>query len=241
MIPQAATPRFMTTRWSLVMQAERDDDPLAARAAFDELCRLYWVPVYSLIRRRSPERAHDLTQEFFLRLAGSGFRSVDREKGKLRSWICGAVRHFLDDEWDRRTAARRDCRLETSFEEWYAGPGSRRMTHASTPERLFDRARTYVLLARVMEAVAEERRAARRGELYEQLRPYLAGAAPDAAAYERIAAACGATPGAVKVELCRIRARFRALLLARVRRTARSEADVRSEIQALLDSLQEDE
>ena len=51
-------PAFVTTHWSIVLAARRSDTP-RARAALEELCRTYWYPLYSYIRRRghSPEDA----------------------------------------------------------------------------------------------------------------------------------------------------------------------------------------
>jgi len=69
---------FQTTHWSVVLLAGRRGLG-GVTAGAEELCRAYWYPLYSYIRRRGygvPE-AQDLTQEFFARdafqrLAGPG-------------------------------------------------------------------------------------------------------------------------------------------------------------------------
>jgi hypothetical protein len=62
-----ASPRFMTTRWTVMGDA---GDVSRRDAAWDHFCAAYWYPVYSFIRRRgdSPEDASDLTQAFFGKL-----------------------------------------------------------------------------------------------------------------------------------------------------------------------------
>jgi len=48
--------RFATTHWTVVVAAGRSHTT-AARAALEELCKLYWYPLYAFVRRRgsSPE------------------------------------------------------------------------------------------------------------------------------------------------------------------------------------------
>lgn len=56
------------------------------------------------IRREghSLREAEDLTQEFFHRLlAAESFGHVSAEKGRFSSWLIGALKHFLLNEWQR--------------------------------------------------------------------------------------------------------------------------------------------
>src|SRR6185503_9232603 len=59
---------FLTTRWSVVLEAGRGGE--TSRAALSELCSTYWYPLYAYVRRRGHKQddAHDLTQAFFARL-----------------------------------------------------------------------------------------------------------------------------------------------------------------------------
>jgi RNA polymerase sigma-70 factor (ECF subfamily) len=62
------------------------------------------------VRRRgySPEDAQDLTQEFFSRLLTSNsLASVDRRKGKFRSFLLASMNHLLAKEWDRSQRQKR--------------------------------------------------------------------------------------------------------------------------------------
>src|ERR1044071_4322349 len=88
---------FCTTHWSVVLQAREKDSPKAADA-LAQLCRAYWFPLYAFVRRKghSPHDAQDLTQAFFERMLEKSFlQSVDRNKGKFRSFLLACLNHFL--------------------------------------------------------------------------------------------------------------------------------------------------
>ena len=95
---------FAATRWTLVLAAADARVSPRAHEAMEELCRLYWYPLYAYVRRRGHEahEAEDLTQEFFLRLLAKDFLAgVDRRKGKFRAFLLAALKHFLANEQDR--------------------------------------------------------------------------------------------------------------------------------------------
>ena len=99
---------FATTHWSVVLTAQ-DESP-AAQEALEKLCRTYWRPIYSFVRRQGirPEEAEDLTQGFFaLLLERRDLSSVRKEKGRLRSYLLASVKHFLADEWRHAMAVKR--------------------------------------------------------------------------------------------------------------------------------------
>src|SRR5687767_6479957 len=96
---------FATTHWTQVLQA-RGDSP-EAKAALGELCDSYYAPVFAFVRHNAvnEDSARELTQEFFRRLlAGKGIYAVDPQRGRFRSFMLGAVKHFLADvrDHDRR-------------------------------------------------------------------------------------------------------------------------------------------
>src|SRR4051794_1255558 len=57
---------FVTTNWTLVLQASDTNSPEAA-SALGHLCHVYWAPVNAFIRHitHCPTNAEDLTQQFF--------------------------------------------------------------------------------------------------------------------------------------------------------------------------------
>jgi hypothetical protein len=73
---------FATTQWSVVLTAQGESPE--AQKALERLCRTYWWPLYSFVRRQgyTPEEAQDLTQSFFvLFLERRDFDAVRRERG----------------------------------------------------------------------------------------------------------------------------------------------------------------
>ncbi len=74
--PPAPGPQeFATTHWSLVVAAKPGEaSQTRARKAFEELCRVYWYPLYAFVRYRgySSDDAQDLTQSFFARIIETG-------------------------------------------------------------------------------------------------------------------------------------------------------------------------
>jgi len=123
--PASEAPRaFPHTRWSVVLAAKRTPSPESA-AALEIICQAYWYPLYAYVRRcgQSPPDAQDLTQEFFCRLLEKRWLdSADREKGKLRMFLIGALKHFMSNEWRRASTQRRGggqvpVQLDTSIAE----------------------------------------------------------------------------------------------------------------------------
>src|SRR6266446_4952434 len=99
---------FATTHWSVVLSAQGES--AAAQGALERLCRTYWPPIYSFIRRegRTVEDAQDLTQGFFARLLERrDFDAVRREKGRLRSYLLVSLKHFLINERQRAITIKR--------------------------------------------------------------------------------------------------------------------------------------
>lgn len=95
---------FTTTHWSVVLEAQGEST--AAQEALENLCRTYWRPIYSFVRREGakPEEAKDITQGFFeVLLERKDFSSVRQEKGRLRSFLLASLKHFMANE--RRSAA----------------------------------------------------------------------------------------------------------------------------------------
>lgn len=223
--------RFTTTRWSLVLSAgglapstvsapaPASAQQGEAREAMAALCRQYWYPVYAFIRRRrGAEDARDLTQKFMLRLIEKGaFAQADPSRGRFRSWLLGALKHFLANEWDYEHAqSRHPARLvsldEMAAEKRYASEPSSLLT----PERLYDRAFSLCVLERAIARLGEE--LAREGHRarFEVVKRLLPGPELEDAAYAPLAASLGVTPNHFKKLVHDYRARFRASLNAEI-------------------------
>lgn len=90
---------FATTRWSVIAGcAGEDDSAVAAHAALTQLCRDYWPPLYSFVRRRgySPDDAQDLVQGYFGQFLGNkAYAHTDRWKGKFRTFLPASLKHYM--------------------------------------------------------------------------------------------------------------------------------------------------
>ena len=101
--------RFETTRWSLV-QALSQSEVSTARDALAILCQIYWYPLYAYVRRQGHpvEDAQDLTQAFFVQLLErNDLARLRKEGGRLRSYLLGALQHFLCNQAAHRQAVKR--------------------------------------------------------------------------------------------------------------------------------------
>jgi DNA-directed RNA polymerase specialized sigma24 family protein len=77
----------------LIVAAASAEGTAEARAALEELYRLYCYPVYAFIRRRGHGRqdAQDLTQDFFVHLMEKGTLSrADPQRGRFRNFLHSA-------------------------------------------------------------------------------------------------------------------------------------------------------
>jgi RNA polymerase sigma-70 factor (ECF subfamily) len=230
--------QFDTTQWSLVRAAKLDEASQSrARKALEELCRAYWYPLYAFVRSRghSAADAQDLTQAFFARIIETGgFASADRERGRFRSYLLGAMKHFLANEWHRARTRKRGGGVQ--FIGWDALDPESRYAGASlqpdNPERLFDREWALETVAGALQALRDEMEKAGKSEQFEALKGSLTG--EDDGPREEIAARLAMSEGAVKVAVHRLRKRYRKLLRALIAETVSDEANLDDEMHYLL-------
>jgi RNA polymerase sigma-70 factor (ECF subfamily) len=228
---------FNTTHWSLVGAAQSDlAGRTKARKALEELCRAYWYPLYAFVRNRgySSADAQDLTQSFFARFIESGgFASADRERGRFRTYLLGAMKHFLANEWHRARRLKRGGGV--AFLEWDAlDPEARYAVEphvSSDPEARFDREWALRLTEVALARLRAESEAEGKGTLLTALQGSLTGEEPPRG---QTAARLGMTEGAVKVAVHRFRKRYRELLRAEVAETVDDPSRVDDEMRYLV-------
>jgi RNA polymerase sigma-70 factor (ECF subfamily) len=236
----SGTVGFGVTRWSVVLSASRSDSA-GAGEAMEELCRAYWRPIYTFIRQRghNPDDAQDLTQEFFVRLlAKNSLSSVGPSKGRFRTFLLAALRHFLANEWDKAKAKKRGGgRVFISLSCGPAGmaAGPEPLDH-ETGDVLFDRSWALTLLERVLERLREEHVRDGRAEFFDQLKSTLTGERTSLP-YSGIGARLGLSEGAVKVAVHRLRQRYRQLVREEIARTVSAPEQIEEEIRALFAAL----
>jgi RNA polymerase sigma-70 factor (ECF subfamily) len=209
--------------------------------ALARLCQTYWQPVYAFIRRNGYERdlAQDLTQGFFTRLLEKNYLSaVDRSRGRFRSFLLTAVKHFLANEWDRAHALKRGGHQNPlsidvmEAERWYA-PAA---IEAVTPERLFERRWALSLLEHVMVTLRAEFAAAGKADQFDNLSGFL-HRQPGDARYEEVAHRLGLSAGALRMAVHRLRRRYRELLRREIAETVSGPEHTDDEIRFLMSTL----
>jgi RNA polymerase sigma factor (sigma-70 family) len=232
----------MPTRWTLVLRA-RGESP-AAQAALSELCEAYYAPVLAFIRYagHDGESARDLTQEFFARLlAQHGLGAADPGRGRFRSYLLGAVKHFLANQHDRARAAKRGGGHTVVSIEAGAGTNTTAQlqipdTGSPLPDTAFDRQWALTLLERAVAVLASEFGKAGKAEQFEVLKPWLLGEVPSLSQADA-ARQLGLSEGAVKVAVHRLRKRFREVVKAEIAQTVSDAAQVGEELRYLVEVL----
>jgi RNA polymerase sigma factor (sigma-70 family) len=232
---------FATTHWSLVLRAGCRASP-DARHALSTLCERYWYPLYAYVRRhtRDVNEAQDLTQEFFARLMEKDLlASALPERGRFRAFLLSAVKNFMANEWDRQHAEKRgggrtllSLNLETVESRLGLEP-----YHDLTPERLFEKKWTLMLLELVMEQLQGEALASGKERQFELLKSTLTGE-QTGPPYARIANELGISEEAARQAAHRLRKRYRKLLWMEVSQTVGDPAEVEEEIRSLLSTLE---
>lgn len=227
--------RFLTTHWSVVLEAARPDTPGGVEA-FARLYQDYWFPLYAYVRRRgrSPQEAEDLTQDFFVALLErQRLQGIERGGGRFRSFLLKALQNFLANAWDRASAQKRGGgRVLVPLEDVDAESRFLADPAGMTPEVDFERHWAFAVLEHTMRHLEQELQAAGKARLLESLRPHLQGDR-GGRPYAEIAAQLGMTEGAVKVTVHRLRQRYGELLRAEVARTVGTEAEIGDELRHL--------
>ncbi len=233
---------FAPTHWTVVLRA-RGDAP-EAREALSQLCEAYWTPVFRFLRSegRDEETARDLTQEFFARLlAGRGLAAVDPARGRFRSYLLGAVKHFLRDQRLRQNRLKRGGSVAPESLEAPNGDTTAPRLEVPDPagfppDTLFDRAWAMAVMDRALAALGAEFDHAGKTAQFDTLKPWLVGEAPGFS-QAQAAQALGLNEGAVKVAIHRLRRRFRDLVRVELAQTVGSLEEVDGELRYLVEVL----
>jgi DNA-directed RNA polymerase specialized sigma24 family protein len=230
---------FPPTRWSVVLAATQRHSP-AATQALEDLCRAYWQPLYAYVRRcgHAPHDAQDLTQEFFARLLEHHWLdTADRDKGRLRTFLIVALKHFLHKEWRRASAQKRGggrglVELDTAcVESLPAGDA-----HGLAPDQAYDRQWALTLLDLTLKRLLAEFVTAGRAGDFEILKGCLM-AAHGTIDYADLATRLGGNPGAARVAVHRLRKRFREIYREEISQTLAAGADLEDELRHLAAAL----
>ena len=163
------------------------------------------------------------------------FALADREKGKFRFYLLGALKHFLADQHDKATALKRgggqtfiSFDAQTAEQRYHLEP-----VDEATPDKLFERRWALTLLDQALARLRQECAAPGKAQLYEALETFLTGA-PNDSSYAEIAARLGTTESAIKSALHRLRQRHRELIREEVAATVSTAPEVEEELRHLI-------
>ena len=222
---------FLTTRWTLLMQA-RDGTGQEA-GALEALCARYWRPALHFVKGGGVEHAEaeDVVQDFFATfLRRESFGRADPARGRFRSFFLGALRLHLASHWRRAAAQKRGGGLRPLPLE--SAEGVEDAAAAEAMERAFDRQWAITLLAAAADDLRNEMQAAGRGEILAALEPLLAGGS--AQSYSDVAQLLGVNEQRVATWLHRMRQRRAELIRLRVAETVDDPKDLDDELRHLL-------
>jgi RNA polymerase sigma factor (sigma-70 family) len=237
---------FGDTHWSLIVAAGRTQtQPELARDALAQLCQTYWPPLYTYVRSRglSVHDAQDLTQSFFADLIERKiYTRADPEKGKFRSFLLASLKHFLSHAREREQTLKRGGGREfLPLDEGRAEEAeSLFQTHlaSSIPklreDALFERTWAQTLVSTALDRLAGAYKAEGKETLFETFQTFLTIGADPLPTYSELAARLAVTESTIRSHIARVRARYREMLRAEVRRTVDSEAAVDAELHELL-------
>jgi RNA polymerase sigma-70 factor (ECF subfamily) len=231
---------FASTRWTVVHQAaDSQTASQHALSALTELCQIYWRPVYVFLRRQGVAQhdAQDLTQGFFAELIESrAYARADPAKGRFRSFLLGALKHFAGHQRDRDQAQKRGGgALPVQLDERTIAEAD--MYAAScrkwSADGVFEREWAAALLRQALNRLGQEYMVAGKPALFESLKVHLTGGETAMVPYEEMGKRLGRPAVTLRSDVARLRSRYRAILREEVSGTVIDPADVDEELRHL--------
>ena len=232
---------FAPTHWTVVFLSAQTGafNKSAADDALAALCRTYWPPLYTFARRRGygPADAQDLTQDFFIHLLETdALTKVDPKRGRFRTFLLAALKNFLANAHERRSAQKRGggfefLPLDSVLAETEAAVQLEGES-AGEEDRQFEERWATALVARALSQLRAAMAAEGKERLYDELQVFVtgAGALPD---QSETAARLGIPFATLRTHIRRLRERYRDVLRAEVARTVATPADVDDELRHL--------
>jgi RNA polymerase sigma-70 factor (ECF subfamily) len=229
---------FPTTRWSVVINAGNSQSP-RAESALNELCRYYWYPLYIYARYGGTAHAdaQDLVQSFFIShfLKPNFLQDLNSKKGRFRAYLLACFKNHSLTESKRARRQKRGGGADhlpidgvTADENFQS-----QLMAAATPEQAYDQAWAVTLLERVLAQLGQEMQDKGKRELFEVLKPSLAG---DKLGYRAAAERLKMSEGATRKAAQRLRELYEKLRLQEILKTCDDPAQVEEERRWLLNA-----
>ncbi len=230
---------FPATQWSMVLRVQRNDAELAQ--ALNDFCSRYWYPIYAFVRSRGFEKpdAEDITQGFFLKaVSGSLIQHAEPTRGRLRSFLLGALNRHLADHLRFEKAEKRGGRAIVLPMDCYTAEEryQTETTDYRDPELLFHMAWAHALLDRIKSQVREHYAKSGRERLFDALAPSIT-LQDDAADYSELSTQFGISESQLRLLVFRMRKRFGKLLREAIAETVETDEEMKEEMNWLLQVL----
>ena len=231
---------FTTTHWSVVITAKEGSETLAADA-LDKLCRTYWPPLYTFIRREGygPSDAQDLTQEFFGKLLARDYLShLKHQNGRFRSFLLTFVKHFLSDQRDKARAQKRGGgKIPVSLDDAQSQERAWMEPRSEdNPETLFERRWAQTVLEEAAARLAEEYETEGKGDLFRRMKEFQPGVRGEHG-YAKVATEVNMSENALKTAIHRMRRRHSQKLREVVANTVGNPSEINDELRHLMSIL----
>lgn len=229
---------FKTTHWTVVFQAGKAEADEAAQKALALFAETYWPPLYTFVRRRgySSSDAQDIVQGFFAHVFEKNTLSrADQEKGRLRTFLLGALQNFLLKQHERMSALKRGGgqQLVSFDEQLIDAEAAMHATMHLNEVSSYDAAWAASILARAWKNVRDTFLAEGKREWFDALRPFVAGGATAPPDQQEVAQRLGTSVENLRVALSRLRQRYRHALRAEVASTVSDPKEIDNELHYL--------
>ena len=228
---------FQNTRWTLVQQIK--DNSTDASHALNELCEMYWRPLYAYARSfgRSMEDSEDVVQGFMAKgIEKALFSAAQKDKGKMRTFLLTAFKRYLRDEHAKEVTIKRGSGkvdtidIATEEEHWENEKNI-------DPTISFDKRWALIVVEAANRQLEEKYRSEGNLKLYNALVPSLSGEL--STSYQEIADDLNVSLSSVKVGVHRMRKRYGEMLRAEITETITENEDPDDELRYLIAILSE--
>ncbi|MEZ5326900.1 MAG: hypothetical protein R3F19_17765 [Verrucomicrobiales bacterium] len=234
-------PSFPETRWSLVLMAGGVGS--AASTALNEVCRIYWYPIYAYVRAWGwrPADAEDFTQAFFHQLLSqNSLQRADPERGRFRSFVLKSVSNLLHSAYRSSLRQKRgggavhiSIDAELGEQRFQCEP-----VDETSPDQLFDRMCALEVMRVALRQLESEYWRRSKGEIFDVLGRFLSRTPTD----DEYGVACrelNTSASTTRSHLHRMRKRYFKLFREEVGHTLENPDDamIDDEIKHLLDAL----
>ena len=235
----SASKNFHTTRWTIVRKAQGETPE--AKSALSELCQTYYTPIFRflLLQGKSHDEAEELSHSFFARLLGkNSIHHADQKKGRFRSYLLGALKHYLAEDHRNKGRLKRggNIKHQSLDEPATEATSSPQLTDptSSIPDSYFDREWALALMDRGLRTVEATFTKNGKPIQFKILKPWLMGDSTTLC-QASAAVALNLSPGAIKVSIHRLRKAFADAIRAEIAQTVDTPEEISQELNYLIE------